>query len=229
MSKAPKLRLHLFHAREAARTLVLRQGPTTTYRMILWDRDSGQFHDGQWLKHKIYIERCDLSPDGKHFLYFTLDGQWGAPTKGSYTVVCKPPYFTAIRLFPQGDTWGGGGYFVDEKRFCINAGGRPTDIIGRGDGLEQVFATVPTPSNPHGLSDAKGKALHLSAATRDWLAAGRPAPSTAEEYETDGPCLYRQKNGTRHLIRDFSDMVFEPVIAPYAPPAPWHPLDEGRR
>jgi hypothetical protein len=226
---APSFRLHLFHARDAFKTVILRQGPTRTYRMILWDRDGDTFQDGQWLKHTIYVERCDLSPDGKHFLYFTLDGQWGLPTKGSYTVICKPPYFTALKLFPQGDTWGGGGVFIDATRFYVHSARTTADLIGRAEGLERVYGTAATASNPLGLVDAKDKPLRLDQATRDWLGAGRPAPSVAEGYETEGPCLYRLKNGSRHLVRDFSDMVFEPIIAPYAPPAPWHPLDEGRR
>ena len=73
MSTTPSLRLHLFHARDTTRTVILRQGPTKTCRMILWDRDGDKFQDGQWLKQKVYVERCDLSPDGEHFIYFTLD------------------------------------------------------------------------------------------------------------------------------------------------------------
>jgi hypothetical protein len=228
LSTAPRLHLHLFHARKSSWTVILRQGPTTTYRMILWDRDSDRFHDGQWLKHKVYVERCDLSPDGKHFLYFTLDGQWGLPTKGSYTVICKPPYFTALRLYPQGDTWGGGGYFIDPARFYVHAGGAEADIVGGASGLERVFGTAPTPSNPAGLMDAKGKPLRLDSATTGWLAEGRPVPAVGE-YETEGACLYRRKNGTRHLIRDFGDMAFEPIIAPYEPSEAWHPLNGDRR
>jgi hypothetical protein len=229
MTTAPTLRLHLVHAREASKTVILRQGPHKTYRMILWDRDGDTFHDGQWLKQKVYVGNCDLSPDGKHFLYFTLDGQWGLPTKGSYTVISKPPFFSALRLYPEGDNYGGGGYFIDSERVYVRTHRSTPDLIGRAGGLERVFAVRPTPSNPLGLVDAKDKPLRLDEATRDWLAAGRPAPSTADDYETEGPRLYRIKNGARHLIRDFSEMVFEPVIAPYAPPRDWHSLDEGRR
>ena len=67
MSTAPSLRLHLFHAREASKTVILRQGPSSTYRMILWDRDGERFQDRQWLKYKVDEDRCDLSPDGAHF------------------------------------------------------------------------------------------------------------------------------------------------------------------
>lgn len=227
MSTAPQVRLHLFHARDAMTSVILRQGPTRLWRMILWDRETDTFQDGQWLKLKVYPERCDLSPDGRHFLYFTLDGQWSQPTKGCYTVICRPPYFTALRLYPQGDTWGGGGYFIDATRFCINSWGKPYALRKAEDGLELVFPIPPKPANPIGLVDHQGRFLRLSAATRDWLALGRPAP--ALDYLTDGPCLYRQGRGSPHLIRDFSGMAFEPILATYAPSDAWHPLDENAR
>ena len=223
MSTPPQIRLHLFHAREAARTVILRQGPTRLWRMILWDRDANTFHDGQWLKQKVYAERCDISPDGRHFLFFALDGQWSEPTKGSHTVICQAPFFTALRLYPQGDTWGGGGYFIDATRFYINSWGRPSALRKTEDGLEQVFFIPPTPGNPTGLVDQRGKPLRLPEADRDWLITGRPAPEL--DYETEGTFLYRRGRGSRHLIRDFSDMAFEPILAPYAPSASWHPLD----
>lgn len=208
MSTPPQVRLHLYHARDAARTVILRQGPTRLWRMILWDRDTDNFHDGQWL-------------------YFALDGQWSQPTRGSYTVISRPPFFTALRLYPQGDTWGGGGFFVDATRFCVTAWGKPAALRRSEDGLEQVFLTQPSPANPTGLTDHKDKPLRLPQATRDWLAQGRPAP--VRDYVTEGPCLYRQTGTTRHLIRDLSDMAFAPVPAPYAPSAPWHPMDGEAR
>lgn len=228
MSTAPTLRLHLYHARDCSRTVILRQGPSKTYRMILWDRDTDTFQDGQWLKHKVYVERCDIAPDGEHFLYFSLNGQWGSETKGSYTVISKPPFFTALKLFPQGDTYGGGGLFIDRTRFYVETHRSTPDIIGDGPSLERVFAVSATHSNPLGLVDAKDKPLRLDATTRDWLAAGHPDPASAGEYETDGPCLYRRRAGARDLVRDFSDMAFEPVIAPYAPRQDWHPLNGDR-
>lgn len=227
MSTPPQVRLHLFHARDAMTSVILRQGPTRVWRMILWDRATDTFQDGQWLKHKVYPERCDLSPDGRHFLYFALDGQWNAPTKGSYTAISQPPYFTVLRLFPQGDTWGGGGVFIDNRRFCINAWGDPASLSQGDDGLEQVFTGPPTSESPSGLRDRKGNPLRLPKATRDWLAAGRPAPVT--DFVADGPCLFRNGPDGRVLIRDVADMAFEPIVAPYAASADWHPLDGDAR
>jgi len=96
MSTPPVIRLHLFFARDNDRAVILRQGPSDVFRLILWHRDSDRFEDGQWLKHKVYTDRCDLSPDGRHFLYFALDGKWGSAARGSYTAISRPPFFTAL-------------------------------------------------------------------------------------------------------------------------------------
>ena len=72
MNTEPYIRLHLFFATENDRAVILRQGPARQFRMILWHRDSDTFEDGQWIKTKVYVERCDLSPDGRHFIYFAL-------------------------------------------------------------------------------------------------------------------------------------------------------------
>ena len=71
MSK-PVVRLHLFFATENDTAVVLRQGPTKQFCLILWHRDTDTFEDGQWLKHKVYVDWCDLSPDGCHFIYFMI-------------------------------------------------------------------------------------------------------------------------------------------------------------
>jgi len=233
MSTEPTLRLHLFHARDTPKTVILRQGPSRTYRMILWDRDGDPFQDGQWPKTKVYIQRCDIAPDGEHFLYFTLDGQWDGPSKGSYTVISRPPYFTALRLYPQGNTWGGGGYFLDARKFYVATYDSTPDIIGAEAPLERVFRSKTTLFNlfsPKRFMDASGNRLGSEEKTDDRTVLDRPFPG-AEEYVTEGHCLYRRTDNARHLIRDFSDMAFEPILAPYATStrADWHPLDGETR
>lgn len=122
MKQAPVVRLHLFFATENDRAVILRQGPTRQYRMILWHRNSGTFEDGQWVRNRVYVERCGLSPDGRHFLYFMLDGHWGSDAEGAYTGLSRPPYWTALSLFPEGSTWGGGGVFLDNVHYYAGAG-----------------------------------------------------------------------------------------------------------
>lgn len=56
-------------------------------------------------------------------------------------------------------------------------------------------------------------------------------PDARVDYRTEGGCLYRGET----LIRDMSDMTFQPLRAPYDHRAetgvadpPWHPLDRNQ-
>ena len=43
MNTDPLIRLHLFFATETDRALILRQGPSRQFRMILWHRATDRF------------------------------------------------------------------------------------------------------------------------------------------------------------------------------------------
>jgi hypothetical protein len=224
----PTLRLHLFFAQEAPLAVILRQGPSKLFRMILWHTDSNRFEDGQWLKQKVYVEWCDLSPDGQHFLYFTLNGDWGGETRGSYTVLCRPPYFTALALFPLGDTWSGGGQFLDSRRYIADG---DTDIIGRAEGMERVdqMALKREAANRNMRSTADD--MPVSRAFQIGMVGDRDPGPKSDRYETLGGKLYRRRGAELDLIRYFTEMAFEEILSPDAPRgtgAPsrdWHPLD----
>lgn len=112
-------RLHILLARDAPYGLIIRRGPAKVVCTIGWNRANDTFQLGQWLRGRIYEYRCDLSPDGRHFLYFALTGRWSSETKGSYSAISRAPYLKAISLYPQGDTWGGGGVFLDHHTFTL--------------------------------------------------------------------------------------------------------------
>jgi hypothetical protein len=118
-------RLHVLLARDAPVGVVIRRGPSKQSRLILWDTSTDSFTPGQWLKARVYERRCDLSPDGRLLIYFALDGYWESPTHGSYTAVSRPPYFTALGLWPKGDAWHGGGLFTDTCALWLNGGHEP--------------------------------------------------------------------------------------------------------
>lgn len=244
MNTDPIIRLHLYFATENDRALILRQGPSKQYRMILWHRDTDTFEDGQWIKNKVYIERCSLSPDGKHFLYFLLDGRWSADARGSFTALSRPPYWTALALFPEGDTWGGGGVFLDDTHYFAYG---DADIIGRDEGLARVNLGEPEKGCTTGIRLVSGGRAPLDrAATKRLLAEPRPKDvwdlyqrmavpegDALDRYDTMGGKLYRRHGQELELIRDFTDMEFEPIRAPYdwrddrpnGDPQHWHPLD----
>jgi hypothetical protein len=243
MTEQPVVRLHLYFARDVPKAVILRQGPTRQFRMILWDRRDDSFEDGQWTKQKVYPERCAVSPDARHFLYFMLDGQWGSEAEGAYTALSRPPWWTALALFPEGSTWGGGGAFLDAVHYLADGG---PDIVGRDAGLVRVRRGEVTKDCASGLRLPSGKPVPLSTEVRARLAGlPVPAPNHAlrdalgaedhplDRYDTQGGRLYRREGGEMALIRDFTDMTFEPVRATYgwrdeaagATPEPWHPLD----
>jgi hypothetical protein len=109
MMPTPSPRLHVLMRPGCPTALVIRQGPSRTFCTLAWNLGRDSFEVGQWVKHKLYPERGDISPDGKWHLYFALDGQWDSETKGSWTGLAKVPYLKCVKMWPQGDTWGGGG------------------------------------------------------------------------------------------------------------------------
>ncbi|MCU9848562.1 hypothetical protein OEZ60_11120 [Defluviimonas sp. WL0024] len=235
MTQDPVVRLHLYFARDNDRAVILRQGPSKQFRLILWHRDTDTFEDGQWLKHKVYPERCDLSPDGRHFLYFALNGDWSGVSEGAYSALSRPPYFTALALFPEGSTWGGGGRFLDNVHYVAVGG---ADVIGRDDGLVRLYQRTPDKDCPTGLRTVDGRPAKIgkAKAERAFLRELPPDPALSL-YDTLGGRLHRRRGNDLELIRDFTEMTFEPIRAPYdwrEPHAegtaePWHPLgrEEG--
>ncbi|MFH1497647.1 MAG: hypothetical protein ABII82_07450 [Verrucomicrobiota bacterium] len=115
-------RLHVLFARNANYAIVLRRGPSKTTCTIGWDRRKDTFTVGQWVRARIYERRSDLSPDGKHLIYFAMNGRWTSKTGGSWTAVSRAPYLKAITLLGKGDCWHGGGLFRDDRRYWLNDG-----------------------------------------------------------------------------------------------------------
>jgi hypothetical protein len=113
----PGVRLYAIFAREAPRAVIFRRGPSKHVLLILWNTDTDEFVEGQWLKGRIYERRCDLSPSGEQLIYFAADYK---EPYFSWTALSRPPYLTAIALWPKGDGWGGGGLFAKENEIHLN-------------------------------------------------------------------------------------------------------------
>jgi hypothetical protein len=114
---AASTRLFAILARKSRRAVVLRRGPSKRVALIAWDRATDEFEVGQWLKGRIYERRCDLSPAGFKFIYFAAN--WKEPYQ-SWTAISRPPWLTAVALWPKGDAWGGGGEFMSETSVQLN-------------------------------------------------------------------------------------------------------------
>lgn len=113
-------RIHVLVAQSASVAVILRRGPSKQVCSILWDLRTNKFKLGQWLKGRIYERRSHISPDGKHMIYFAMNGKWDSETSGSWTAISKAPYLKAIVLYAKGDCWNGGGLFIDSKNYLLN-------------------------------------------------------------------------------------------------------------
>ncbi len=123
---------------------------------MLWNRDDDSFTMGQWVGARVYERRCDLSPDGRHLVYFAANGKWSSDVRGSWSAVSRAPWMKAISLYPKGDCWEGGGLFTSNETFwlsgchdvrfqspdvAIDASFRPDAFYG-GEGLTTYFARL---------------------------------------------------------------------------------------
>jgi hypothetical protein len=105
-------------AREANVGVILRRGPTKRFGLTLWNTEHDRFEGGQWFHGRIYPNRCDLSPDGKLFIYFA--GKFRTrDIAATWIAVSRPPYLTALALWPVGDTWGGQCVFFDNRSLLV--------------------------------------------------------------------------------------------------------------
>jgi hypothetical protein len=115
-----KARIHVILSQESDSAIVIRRGPSKSVGTFLWDRKTNAVRLGQWMKGRIYERRCDLSPDGKYFLYFAMNGKWKSESAGSWTAVSIAPYLKAITFFPKGDAWQGGGLWTGNRSYWLN-------------------------------------------------------------------------------------------------------------
>lgn len=121
---AAPCRLAVFLSRRAPLGVVLRRGPSTWAQLVLWDRTTDRFTPGQWIHGRVYERRCDLSPDGRLFVYFACahGPRRGDPNVGEcWTAISRPPYFTALALWPNLGAWYGGGVFNSDRDLMLDA------------------------------------------------------------------------------------------------------------
>lgn len=113
-------RLHCLLARDTDDALVVRRGPSKQTAVYHWDRATDTFTLGQWLNGKIYERRCDISRDGRHWIYFAMNGRWFTESKGSWTAVAQTGWLKALAFYPKGDCWEGGGLFLEHGGYWLN-------------------------------------------------------------------------------------------------------------
>jgi len=227
MKGTPPCRLGLVFASEAPIAVVLRRGPHEWVEAVKWNTATDSFEPGQWLHGRIYEERCGLSPDGSLFVYFAAKHGRVRKSEGykdTFTAVSKPPYFTALAMWPEGSTWGGGGRFINNKTLRLAyARGRTRTPH---DGKTEIFmAPVPPhhPAHPPGPLVVESDLDHYAPDR-----AFRADPSGYPEAEWTGKdqsarpiftragALYALQSGREVLLRDFNPDKPHQVLSP-----PW--------
>lgn len=131
-------RVHIVFARRSPMAVAIRRGPSKRVCTIAWDREKDSFQVGQWIKGRIYERRCDLSPDGRHFIYFAMNGRWKSETKGSWTAISFAPYLKAVGLWANGSGWNGGGLFTSDQEFWLNTFAFGNEELRRPGKLKRV-------------------------------------------------------------------------------------------
>ncbi len=118
----PAPRLHVLLARKSPYAVIIRRGPAKITCTIGWNRETDEMLVGQWFKGRIYEGKADLSPDGKHLIYFAGNYKFDTETNGTWTAISVAPYIKAISLWPVSGTYHGGGLFLNDSTVFIHGG-----------------------------------------------------------------------------------------------------------
>lgn len=147
-------RLFFILARNADMGVIFRRGPSKWVQIVRWDTAHDTFEPGQWFHGRIYEKRSDLSPDGTKMIYFaqkinrrTLEDR---EYTYAWTAISKPPFLTALALWPKGDCWHGGGRFETDRRVWLNH--RPVAAMPHPNHKPQGLKVVDNPQ-AHGEDD----------------------------------------------------------------------------
>lgn len=113
-------RLSVVLSKSSKNAIVLRRGPSKHVGVFGWDRNTDKFTLTQWLKGRIYEDCCEISPDGKYWIYFGLNGKEHTETKGRWTAIAKYPWLKALNLYSDYNCYHcGGGFFISDNSFSI--------------------------------------------------------------------------------------------------------------
>lgn len=207
----PRRELHLFFASENSSAVILFRTRNSLYRLIGWDTETDKFDPGQWIKSRIFEDECALSPDGKHFLYSGMQKN----SSDVFAAISTPPYFTAVAFFSESVKHDLCGFFVDNATVAF----RNTNFGSDGETLacglnidhsRDYWRHLRTPSEWEKTQNDEIERIKLMSDRR----IGQPA-DMIDRYRCDGAKLYRKMASGDQLLKDFSDMEFEAIKAPY--------------
>ena len=199
-------RLFVIFARTAHEAVIFRRGPAAWCHVIRWNTQNDTFDRGAWFRGRIYPEKCDLSPDGELLLYFVHQGSRSRTSyTDAYTAISRTPWLTAIGLWPQGTTNGGGGRFTD-NRSAIVRGYESAHPDHPGTGISIAFGDV-----PHHASSQEVEGSEWSGRDQN----GRLV------FTLNGQLMRKNAEGVDICLADFNGYTPDPQPAP---PSAGHPL-----
>jgi len=192
------VKLFVIRATDEPTAVIIRRGPSKWSHIIQWNTRRDTFSSGAWFKGRIYEEKCDISPDGRLFLYFVTKMSRSRTTfTHAWTAVSRLPWLHALVLWPQGTTYGGGGRFVDNRTVSLRGVLDPhQDFPLRG------LRITETDAPPHTTTD---EVLEADWCGRDHK--GRIIFSRSGQ-------LFRREKSTDRLVADFTDIAPKPEAAP---------------
>lgn len=188
-----KCQLSLVFAKDAPVAVILRRGPSEWVEVIKWNTKTDIFTRGHWFHGRIYENKCDLSPDGLLFVYFAFKkGHIDPGYDRRYTAVSKPPWLTAIGLWPNGTTYGGGGVFTGRRELSISFG---------------------YPLEPHPKHVPKGLTVRFGE-NRPYSSRGQLVDQGGKKFIVRGGKILRKRGSLEREIADFTEDVLEAVASP---------------
>lgn len=108
-------RIFCIPAMNAPIIAVIRRGPSEWSHLGKWDLDRRAYEPGGWIKANLYPQRCDLSPDGRWFCYFTLKASAKWKAGSTYIAISRLPWLTALAAWGTNGTWTRGLHFVTDN------------------------------------------------------------------------------------------------------------------
>ena len=98
-------RVFCIPATRAPIVAVLRRRPSAWSHLGRWDLARLVYEPGAWIRGNLYPQRCDLSPDGRWFCYFTLKGSARWRAGATYVAVSRLPWLAALAAWRTCGTW----------------------------------------------------------------------------------------------------------------------------
>ena len=190
------------------------RGPSAWSHIVAWNTAKDTFEHGAWFRGRIYEDRCAVSPDGELFLYFALKGSlWNTDYRGTWTAVSRLPWLHALALWPAGDTWGGGGWFADDRSVVLQTG------------TTEAHAN----HSAHGLSVSLGRRLHSTPSPTvpdaQWTGCDH---SGATVFTREGK-LFRSNGNHPSELADFNGLTPSPRPSPAWAQTPLNARKRSRR